>query len=154
MKDYIELDTKLRENAKNEFEKNFFKLMNNSVYGKTMENIRNRIDVKLVSDRKKALNLASKANFQSVKIFDEDLIAIQMKRTSLTFDKPIYCGMSILELSKTLMYEFHYEYIKPKYGGKPEGKANLLFTDTDIAFVMKLKQKTFEKDEYHNIRKS
>ena len=82
--------------------------MNNSVFGKTMENIRNRIDVKLVNERKKALKLVAKPNFQSVKIFDENLIAIHMKRESFTFDKPIYCGMSILELSKTLMYKFHY----------------------------------------------
>ena len=80
-----------------------------------------------MSERKKALKLAAKPNFESKKIFDENLIAIHMKRKSLTFDKPIYCGMSILEISKTLMYKFHYKYIKPKYGNS----AKLLFADTD-----------------------
>ena len=105
--------------------------MNNSVFGKTIENIRNRIDVNLVNERKKALNLAAKPNFQSVKIFDENLVAIHIKKKSLTFDKPIYCGMSILELRKTLMYEFHYNFIKPKYGEKSKGSAKIIFTDTD-----------------------
>ena len=92
-----------------------------------MENIRNRVDVKLVSDRKKAEKLAAKPNFRHCMIFDENLIAIHMKKTKLKFDKPVYCGMAILDLSKTLMYDFHYNYILPKYGEK----AKLLMTDTD-----------------------
>ena len=112
---------------KNDFEKDFFKLMNNSVFGKTMENIRNRVDVKLVSDRKKAEKLSAKPNFKHCTIFDENLVAIQMTRTKLTFNKPVYCGMAILDLSKTLMYDFHYGYILPKYGKNQK----LLFTDTD-----------------------
>ena len=100
MKDYIDLNTKLRANANNDFEKDFFKLMNNSVFGKTMENIRNRINFKLLTKRKNALNFAAKPNFQREVIFDEDLIGIHMMKKSLTFNKPIYCGMSILELSK------------------------------------------------------
>ena len=114
MRSYIKLNTRLRTEAKNDFEKDFFKLMNNSVFGKTMENIRNRVDVKLVSDRKVAEKLSAKPNFKHCTIFDENLIAIQMTRTKLTFNKPVYCGMAILDLSKTLMYDFHYKYIKPK----------------------------------------
>ena len=92
-----------------------------------MENIRNRVDVRLVSSRKAAEKLAARPNFKSLTIFDENLVAIHMKRTKLVFDKPVYCGMSILDISKTLMYDFHYGYIKKKYGDK----AGLLFADTD-----------------------
>ena len=118
LKKYIALNTDLRTKAKNEFEKDFFKLMNNSVFGKTMENIRNRVNIKLVTDKKKAEKLAAKPNFKHCNIFDEDLIAIHMKKTSLTMNKPVYLGMNILDLSKTLMFDFHYNYIKKKYGNK------------------------------------
>ena len=124
---HITLNTDLRTAAKNDFEKDFFKLMNNSVFGKTMENIRNRVDIKLVTDRKKAEKLSAKSNFNHCNIFSENLVAIHTKKTKLEFDKPVYLGMSILELSKTLMYDFHYNYIMCKYGNK----AKLLFTDTD-----------------------
>ena len=115
LKKYIALNTDLRTKARNEFEKDFFKLMNNSVFGKTMENIRNRSVIKLVTDKIKAEKLAAKPNFKHCNIFNEDLIAIHMKKTILTFDKPVYLGMCILDLSKTLMYDFHYNYIKKKY---------------------------------------
>ena len=94
-----------------------------------MENIRNRVDVWLVNERKKAEKLAAKHSIKHLTIFDENLVAIHMKRTKLAFNKPVYCGMAILDLSKTLMYDFHYKYIKPKYGEK--GRVKLLFTDTD-----------------------
>ena len=92
-----------------------------------MENIRNRVDVRLVNDRKAAEKLAGRPNFKHLTIFDENLVAIHMKQTKLVFDKPVYCGMSILDISKTLMYDFHYGYMRKKYGDKAE----LLFTDTD-----------------------
>jgi len=123
----IDLNTSLRTKAANDFEKYFFKLMNNSVFGKTMENIENRIDVRLVTDEKKATSLAAKPNYDSRTIFDENLIAIHMKRTKLLYNKPIYLGMCILDISKTHMYDFHYNYIKAKY----DEAAKLLFTDTD-----------------------
>ena len=127
MKPYIDLNTEKRQAAKNDFEKDFYKLMNNSVFGKTMENIRNRVDVQLVKNKEQAQKLVNKPNFESFKIFSKNLIAIHMKKTKLRFDKPTYVGMSILELSKTLMYDFHYNHIKNKY----HNKAQLLFTDTD-----------------------
>ena len=94
-----------------------YKLINNDVYGKTTENVRNRIDVKLVSNKKEYLNLTSKPNYMSHKIFDNDLVAILKNKVILTPNKPAYIGMCILELSKVLiMSQFHYNYIKNKCG--------------------------------------
>ena len=138
---YIALNTELRTVATNEFEKDFFKLMNNSVFGKTMENIRNRVDIKLVNDEKQAEKLSAKPNFNHCNIFSEDLVAIHMKKTKLVFNKPVYLGMCILDLSKTLMYDFHYNYIKRKYGDK----AKLLFTDTD-SLMYEIQTEDFYKD--------
>ena len=141
MKLYIDTNTNLRAQAKNNFEKDFFKLMNNSVFGKTMENIRNRVDVKLVNTEEKFKKLVVKPNFKSRKIFNENLISVHMKKTSLTMNKPVYLGMCILELSKIIMFDFHYKYIKPKYGNK----AKLLFTDTD-SFLYEIETEDFYKD--------
>ena len=141
LKPYIDTNTALRAKAINEFEKDFFKLMNNSVFGKTMENIRNRKDIKLVSHRDKARKYAAKPNFHHLKIFSETLVAMHMKRTTLTFNKPVYLGLSILDLSKAIMYEFHYDYIKPKYNGR----VNLLYTDTD-SLMYEIETEDFYKD--------
>ena len=127
LKQYIDFNTEKRKNAKNAFEKDFFKLMNNSVFGKTMENIRKRVDVRLVTDEKKLLKMVSKPTFVSSKIFNENLVAVHKIKETLTLNRPAYVGMCILDLSKTLMYDFHYNYIKDKYADK----AKLLFTDTD-----------------------
>ena len=140
LKKYIDLNTNLRTKAKNEFEKDFFKLMNNSVFGKTMEKIRNRVDIKLVTDKIKAGKLAAKPNFKHCNIFSENLVSIHMKK-KLFFNKPVYLGMCILDLSKTLMYDFHYNYIKKKYGNT----AKLLFTDTD-SLMYEIKTEDFYKD--------
>ena len=142
MKPYIDKNTNLRAKAKNNFEKDFFKLMNNSVFGKTMENIRNRVDVKLVNTKEKLRKLVAKPNLKSPpKIFSENLVSVHMKKTSLTMNKPVYLGMCILELSKTIMFDFHYNYIKSKYGDK----AKLLFTDTD-SFMYEIETEDFYKD--------
>ena len=127
LKQYIDFNTQKRTNAKNSFEKDFFKLMNNSVFGKTMENLRKRVDVRLVTSKEKLLKLASKPTYVSSKIFNENLVAVHKIKETLTLNRPAYAGMCILNLSKTLMYDFHYNYIKQKY----DNKAKLLFTDTD-----------------------
>ena len=127
LKQYIDFNTEKRKNAKNAFEKDFFKLMNNSVFGKTMENIRKRVDVRLVTDEEKLLKYSSKPTYVSSKIFNENLVDVHKIKETLTLNRPAYVGMCILDLSKTLMYDFHYNYIKKKYSNK----AKLLFTDTD-----------------------
>ena len=110
--------------------------MNNSVFGKTLENIKNGVDIRLISSDKVAQNLAAKPNFDRCTIFDKNLIAVHMKNTKLYFNKPVCLGMRILDLSKSLMYDFHYNYIKTKY----EDNAKLLFTDTDsLAYEIKIK---------------
>ena len=127
LKQYIDFNTEKRKNAKNTFEKDFFKLMNNSVFGKTMENLRKTVDIRLVTSKHKLLKLSSKPTFVSSKIFNDNLVAVHKIKETLTLNRPAYVGMCILDLSKTLMYDFHYKYIKKKYGDK----AKLLFTDTD-----------------------
>ena len=138
---YIALNTNLRTNAKNSFEKDFFKLMNNSVFGKTMENIRNRKDIKLVTSKQQALKLIAKPNFKHRTIFTENLVSVHMSKTKLVFNKPVYVGMCILDVSKVLMYDFHYNYIKPKY----DKKALLLMTDTD-SLCYEIETEDFYKD--------
>ena len=125
------MNTKLRKEAKNEFEKDFFKLMNNSVFGKTMENVRKHRDIKLVTTDEKRNKLVSEPNYQTIKQFSENLLAIEMKKTKVKMNKPVYLGMSILDISKTLMYEFWYDYVKPKY----KDKAKLCYKDT-YSFVI------------------
>ena len=121
--------------------------MNNSVFGKTMENIRNRVDIHLVTNEKQTSKFISKPNCQHRTIFCDNLAAIHMKKTHLVFNKPVYLGMCILDLSKTLMYKFHYNYIKPKYGEK----AKLLFTDTD-SLMYEIETDDFYKDIFPDVR--
>ncbi|KAK3723354.1 hypothetical protein QZH41_002827 [Actinostola sp. cb2023] len=127
--------------AKNDFEKDFFKLMNNSVFGKTMENIRNRQDIKLVTTEKQAAKLISQPNYYRRTIFSEHLCAIHMIKTELVFNKPVYLGMAILDLSKALMYDFHYNYFKKKF----RNTSALLFTDTD-SLMYEIESEDFYKD--------
>ena len=146
MSDYISFNTEKRKTAKNDFEKNFFKLMNNSVFGKTMENLRKRVNIKLTSDPEKFKQLASRPTYVSSKVFSKgtksELVAVHILKPKLVLNRPIYVGMSILDLSKTVMYDFHYNHIKKKYGNN----ARLLFTDTDS-----LTYQIFTKDIYEDI---
>ena len=143
MEPYIRKNTELRKTAANSFEKDFFKLMNNSVFGKTIENIRKRQNIFLIDDRKKAAKLSSRPNFDRATIFDKNLIAVHMKKTEVYFNKPVYVGQAILDLSKTLTFNFHYNYIQKKY----KDKAELLFTDTD-SLMYQIYTDDFYKDIY------
>ena len=127
LKQYIDFNTEKRKHAKNSFEKDFFKPMNNSVFGRTMMNLRKWVDVRLVTDEKKLHKLTSKPTYVSSKIFNENLMAVHKVEESLTLNSPVYAGMCILDLSRTLMYDFHYNCIKKKYSDR----AKLLFTYTD-----------------------
>jgi hypothetical protein len=124
---YINFNTDQRKKAKNDFEKDFFKLMNNAIFGKTMENVRNRVDVKLKTTPQSVQKLINLPTFNGLTQFPNNLTAVHMLQTEIKFNKPIIIGFSILELSKHLMYDFHYNTIKEKYGDK----ATLLMTDTD-----------------------
>ena len=138
---YISFNTKMRSQAKNSFEKDFYKLMNNNVFSKTMENLRKRSNIKLVSDPQEMVKFASRPTYLSHKIFHENLVAVNIKPVKIRLDKPSYIGMCILDLSKILMYDFHYNYIKKKYS---DG-AQLLFTDTDsLTYHIKT------EDAYHD----
>ena len=135
------MNNKLKKEAKNDFEKDFFKLMNNSVFGKTMENVRKHRNIKLVTTDGKRNKLVSEPNYHTTKRFSEKLSAIEMKKTTVKMNKPIYLGMSILDISKTLMYKFWYDYFKPKYGDK----AKLCYTDTN-SFIINIITEDFFED--------
>ena len=141
LKMYIDFNTQKRTAAECSFEKDFFKLMNNSVFGKTIENLRKRVNVTLINDPKKLLKHASKPTFISCKVFNENHVAIHKIKESLTLNRPAYVEMCILNISKTLMYDFHYNYIKEKYGSN----AKLLFTDTD-SLIYNIRTEDIYKD--------
>jgi hypothetical protein len=128
LKTYIMLNTNLRQKAKNDFEKDFFKLMNNSVFGKTMENVRKRCNVELVfNNPQKMLRCIANPLYEKSTIFNENLIAVHKRKNNINLNKPIIIGMCILDLSKCLMYDFYYNTLKTTYNDKMK----LLFTDTD-----------------------
>ncbi|XP_077280696.1 uncharacterized protein LOC143907685 [Temnothorax americanus] len=123
-------DCAIKTLAKNDFEKNLYKLMNNAVFGKTMENVRNHVDVRLVTHwegRYGAEAMIVKPNFHSRSVFSENLVAIEIQKLEVKFDKPIYVGMCILDISKTCLYEFYHEYMLPLY----RDKCKVTYTDTD-----------------------
>ena len=145
LEQYISFNTAKRTVAKNDFEKDFFKLINNLVFGKTMENLRKRVNVKLITDEKKLIKYSSKPTIISSKIFNENLVAVHSIKPFLVLNRPAYVGMCILDLSKTLMYDFHYNYITKKY----KSKAQLLFTDTD-SLMYEIETEDVYKDFYKN----
>ena len=142
------MNTKLRKEAKSEFEKDFFKLMNNSVFGKMMENVRKHRDIKLVTTEKRRIELVSEPNYHTAKQFSENFLAIEMKKARVKMNKPVYLGMSILDMSKTLMYEFQYDYLKPKYNDK----AKLCYLDTD-SFVIHIFTEDFSEDINNDVER-
>ena len=127
------MNNELRKQAKNTFENFFFKLMNNSVFGKTMENVRKHRDIKLMTTDKRRNQLVSETNYQTTKCFSENLLAIEMRKTKVKMNKPVYLGLSILEVNKTLMYEFWYDYMKPKYADN----VKLCYMDTNSFMHLK-----------------
>ena len=145
LKPYIDMNTELRKLAKDDFEKDLFKLMNNAVFGKTMENIRKHRDIKLVTTNKKRNKLVSEPNYYTINYISEDLSIIEMNKTKV---KPIYLGLSILDISKILMYEFWYDYMKPNYNDK----VKLFYMDTD-SFIMSIKTNDFYKDIVNDVDK-
>ena len=146
LKEYIDVNTELRKKATNDFEKDFFKLMNNAVFGKTMENVRKHREIKLEKTDKKRNKLVSEPNFHTMKLIDNNLAIIEMRKVKVKMNKPIYLGLSILDISKITMYEFWYDYVKIKY----EDKARLCYMDTD-SFVVNIKTKDFYKDIAENV---
>ena len=142
------MNIKLRKEAKNDFEKYFFKLMNNSVFGKRIENVRDHRDIKIVTTNEQRNILVSKSNYHTTKHISENLLIIETKKTVIKMNKRIYLGLSILDISKTLMYEFWYDYIKPKYGDR----AKLCYTDTD-SFVIYIETEDFYKDIANDVER-
>ena len=138
------MSTKKRKEAKNEFEKDLVKLMNNSIFGKTMENVRKHRDIKLVTTDEKRNKLVSELNYHTTKRFSEKLLKIEMKTIKVKMNKPVYLGMPVLDISKTLWYD----YIKPKFGDR----AQLCYTDTD-SFIIHILTKDFFEDIADDVKK-
>ena len=146
LKKYIDMNTGLRKKTSNEFEKDFFKLMNNAVFGKTMENVRKHRDIKLVKTDHKRNKFVSEPNYHTMKLISENLSIIEMKKVKVKMKKPIYLGLLILEISKIIMYEFWYDYVKKKYGDM----VKLCYMDTD-SLIMNIKTKDFYKDTAQDV---
>ncbi|GFQ87084.1 uncharacterized protein TNCT_173661 [Trichonephila clavata] len=146
LKPYIEFNTNQRKLASSSFEKDFFKLLNNSVHGKTMENVRKLSNVQLVTSEKQAKKLVAAPTFKRFKIITESLVVLEKLKSCITLNRPIYIRFVILELSKVLMYNFHYNHIKKRY----MDKANLLFTDTD-SLTYEIETEDIYKDMGENL---
>ena len=141
LKKYIDMNTESRKKASNDFEKDFFKLMNNAVFGKTMENVRKHRDIKLVKTDHKRNKLVSEPNYHTMNLIAENLSIIEMKKVKVKMNKPIYLGLSILEISKIIMHEFWYDYAKKKY----RDMVKLCYMDTG-SLIMNIKTNDFYKD--------
>ena len=143
LKPYIEFNTEKRKNARNDFEKDIFKLLNNAVFGKTMEDKRKHLDFEIVSDERRFMKCVNNPSFKRSHIINEDLVGVEKQKPKLKLDKPIFIGMSILDLSKQHMYKFYYDVMKPKYGEN----IKMVYTDTD-SFVFHTKT----DDIYHDLK--
>ena len=148
VKTYIDFNAQLRMAATNDFEKDFFKLMNNSVFGKKMENIRKHRNIGLVTTEEKYLRMVMKPNFKSGVLFGENLMVCEMGKIKVVMNKPVYLGQAILDLSKIVMYEFHYDYMIPKYGDR----LKLCYMDMD-SLVYHIKTKDFYADIADDVQK-
>ena len=127
LKPYIQFNTEKRKNARNDFEKDIFKLLNNAVFGKTMEDKRKHLDFEIVSDERRFMKCVNNPSFKHSHIINENLVGVEKQKPKLKLDKPIFIGMSILDLSKQHMYKFYYDVMKPKYGDN----MRMVYTDTD-----------------------
>ena len=141
MREYINFKTRLRTTAKNDFEEVFYKLMNNSVFGKTMESIRKHRNIKLVNNEEEYLKNVMKPNFKSGTLLGPDLMGCEMGKVRVVMNKPVYLSQAILDLSKTIMYEFHYDYMIPEYGDR----LKLCYMDTD-SLIYSIKTEDFYSD--------
>ena len=142
MREYIDFNTRFRTAAKNDFEKDFHKLMNNSVFGKTMENIHKHRNIKLVNNEEEYLRNVMHPNFKSGTLLGPDLMGCEMSKIKVVMNKPVYLGQAILDLSKTIMYEFHYDYMKHKYRDED---LTLRYIDTD-SLIYSIWTEDFYKD--------
>ena len=143
------MNTELRKNAKNDFEKDFFKLMNNALFDKIMENARKHRDIKLLTNDIKRQKLVSEPNYHTTNWFSENLLAIEMEKAVIKANKPIYLGLAILSLSKVRMYEYWYDDMKPKYGDR----IKLCYMDMD-SFMMHIKTEDFYEDIANDVEKN
>ena len=139
LKKYIDMNTELRKKASNDFEKDFFKLMNNAVFGITMENVRKHRNIKLIKTDHKRNKLVSEPNYHTMKLISENLSIIEMEKVKVKMKKPIYLGLSIPEISKIIMYEFWYDYVKKKYGDM-------------VSLIMNIKTKDFYRDIAQDVK--
>ena len=143
LKPYIDFNTEKRQQAPTTSGQDFFKLKNNAAFGKTMENVRNRVTVEVVNNITRRNKIVAKPNFEYMNIINENLAVMKFKKTCVHLNKPIYCGFAVLELSKLHMFNFHYNIIKKQYGNK----AKLLYTDTD-SLIYEIETEDVYKDMY------
>ena len=148
LKSCIDMNTKLKTEAKNDFEKDFFKLMNNEVFGKTMENVRNHRGIKFVTTNKRRSYLVLEPNYHTTKWFSKNLLAIEMKKKKVKINKPVYLGLLILDISKTVMCEFWYDYIKQKY----QYNGKFCYMDTG-SFIIHIKTEDVYEDIVNHVKK-
>jgi hypothetical protein len=143
---YISENTRLRQQATDDFGKDYYKLLNNAFFGKTMENVRKRVRIVLVNNSRSHTWQTSKPTFKRFEIFDENIVGVELAQKNITLDKPIYVGFTVLELSKLLMYKFHYEVMKNNFSD-----LKLCFTDTD-SFLYFIKCKNLYRDHMVRMR--